>query len=298
MHPDQTRLPMKIKLKFATLGLPVLLALNAQSSIAFAQGSLTPPGPPAATMLSLSQVEPRTPVDCTHTPPAGAFEFYINQSGSYYLTASIVGTNGKDGIGIAGNNVDLDLNGFSLIGSTNSGDGIYIYNTDTNVTIRNGNIHNWATGSGRGINCQGFNVNLEHLNVSANSIGMQCLNSVVIRDCAVNDNVHNGIEIDGSDSVVIGNECIGDNSGNASGFAAIYVSGCNNRIEDNHVTESGPLGNGIDVINSSQVTNNIIVKNSVEGGGANNYFIGTTYNDLGPIGNASTNISPWANISH
>jgi hypothetical protein len=263
-----------------------------------AQGSLTPPGPPAAAMLALSQVEPRTPVDSTHTPAAGAFEFYINQSGSYYLTASIVGTNGKDGVGIGANNVVLDLNGFSLLGSTNSSEGIFIYNTCTNVAVCNGNIYNWATGSGRGIDSQGFSVDLEHLNVSANSIGMQCLSSVVIRDCVVNDNVDYGIELNGSDSLVIGNECIGNNSGDASGVAAIYVTGSNNRIENNHITGSGVLGNGIYVSNSSQVTNNIIVKNSVEGGGANNYSIGTSYNDVGPIGDASTNTSPWGNISH
>jgi hypothetical protein len=263
-----------------------------------AQGSLTPSGPPAASMLTLSQIEPRTPVDAIHTPGVSAFEYYINQSGSYYLAASIVGTNGKDGIGISANNVDLDLNGFSLVGSTNSSEGIYIYNTCTNVTVRNGNIYNWATGIGRGIDAQGFAIDLEHLNVSANVIGMQCLSSVVVRDCIVNDNIDYGIELSGSDSLVIGNECVGNNAGNSSIFAAISISGSNNRIENNHITGSGVLGNGISVVNSPQVTNNIIVKNSVEGGGANNYSISTSYNDVGPIGNATTNASPWANFSH
>jgi hypothetical protein len=272
--------------------------LMQQLSTCYAQGSLTPPGAPAPTMKSLDQVEPRTPVDAVHTPAAGAFEFYINQPGSYYLTTNIGGVSGKDGIGIAGNNVTLDLNGFALLGGSGTEEGIYIYNTCTNITVRNGNVSGWSTGFGRGIDSQGNNVTLEHLTVFANGIGMQCLNSLVVRDCTISENNTFGIELNCSDSLVIGNKLVGNNVANMAGEGAIYITGSNNRIEDNHVTESGPAGNGIVIPNSTSFTNNIVIKNSVEGGGANNYSINTNYNDVGPIGNASTNTSPWGNISH
>src|SRR5450631_3519420 len=143
-----------------------------------AQGSLTPPGAPAPTMKSLDQVEPRTPVDTNNTPGNVSFEFYINQPGSYYLTAKIVGVSGKSGIGISANNVTLDLNGF-LVQGVSSGlvNGIFTYNTCTNITIRNGTISGWN----RGANSYANSEVLEHLIVYANDYGIQCGNSVAIR---------------------------------------------------------------------------------------------------------------------
>jgi hypothetical protein len=291
---------MKARSRYLLIALAwlALATLGSQVSTAFAQGSLTPPGAPAPTMKSLDQIEPRTPVDAVHTPGVSLFMFYINQPGSYYLTTNIVGVSGKDGIGIAGNNVTLDLNGFTLLGGSGTEEGIYIYNTCTNITVRNGNVSGWSTGFGRGIDSQGNNVTLEHLTVFANGIGMQCLNSLVVRDCTISENNIFGIELNCSDSLVIGNKLVSNNVANMPGDGAIYITGSNNRIENNHVTESGPAGNGILVFNSSSITNNIVIKNSVEGGGANNYSINTNYNDVGPIGSASTNTSPWGNISH
>jgi parallel beta-helix repeat protein len=121
---------------------------------------------------------------------------------------------------------------------------------------------------------------------------------MVIRDCTISENNTFGIELDSSDSLVIGNNLAGNNAANMPGEGAIYITGSNNRIENNHVTGSGPAGNGILIFNSSSITNNVVIKNSVEGGGANNYSINTNYNDVGPIGSASTNTSPWGNISH
>src|SRR5947208_16830687 len=70
--------------------LAVLYALCPLSST-FAQGSLTPPGPPTPTFKTLQQVEPRTPIDATHTPGEGDNQFVINSPGSYYLTGNITG---------------------------------------------------------------------------------------------------------------------------------------------------------------------------------------------------------------
>ena len=81
---------------------------------AFAQGSLTPPGPPAPTMKRLDEVEPRMNLQATPAP-AGVdttnpdYHFIINQPGSYYLSAKVAVTK-NNGIQINVEGVTLDLN--------------------------------------------------------------------------------------------------------------------------------------------------------------------------------------------
>src|SRR3954465_10824768 len=85
-----------------------ILCLSAVPLCALAQGSLTPPSAPGATMKSLDQIEARTPVDATHTPGDLSAEFIISQPGSYYLTTNLVGVGGTYGVVINTNNVTLD----------------------------------------------------------------------------------------------------------------------------------------------------------------------------------------------
>lgn len=59
-----------------------------------AQGALTPPGSPAATMRTLDQVQPRTPL-----ATAGVT---ISAPGSYYLTGNLNGNGTSAGLTIAG----------------------------------------------------------------------------------------------------------------------------------------------------------------------------------------------------
>ena len=68
----------------------ILLALPASPfDTCFGQGSLTPPGAPAPTMKTLSQIEPRIIINAAGTPGDSSNLFNITQPGSYYLTTNI-----------------------------------------------------------------------------------------------------------------------------------------------------------------------------------------------------------------
>lgn len=184
---------MKNKLNFTGAGLMLALfsSLGLQPSIAQAQGNLTPPGAPAPMMLTLSQIEPRTPVDATHTPGNGMAEFVISQPGSYYLTANIVGISSEHGIDILTNNVTLDLNGFSPLGTGSSGSaGIAISNGCISATVRNGTISGWPLFA---VSSYAGNATFDHLNISQNHYGLYVYAPSVIRDCAVGGNSEAGI---------------------------------------------------------------------------------------------------------
>ncbi len=275
-----------------------LLAVSsffATATIAFAQGSLTPPGAPAPIMKSLDQIEARTPISY-----AG---FVITSPGSYYLTTNLTGFSSvfSKGITISSGNVTLDLNGFTVQGVSGSASGIYISGAYTNIVVRNGIVTGWG-GNGVTWNYPTLpapqNIVLEHLIVTANSsYGIAIANGCVVSECSVLNNQNIGIFVDGDNSLIIGNTLVGNNVANSSSWAGISIVGSNNRIEGNHVTGSGAAGYGIYIINYGTSLNNIIIRNSVAGGGANNYSIAPG-NDLGPVGSAATATSPWANISH
>lgn len=282
---------------------------------AFGQGALTPPGTPAPTMKTLDQIEPRTPVDAVHTPSASGIQYFITQSGSYYLTTNIVGESGDIGIYVSASNVTLDLNGFSVLGASGAFFGVDLGSGLANITVRNGTVSGWSTEPGIYNNAQ--RVTLENLHLIGNGTGIYSLNDTVIRQCVASDNFLNGISIGNNSTVndclvesngyngiavigpaggniVSGNLVCGNNTNNSLGNCGINITSSNNRIEANHVTGTGIGGYGILV---SGATNNIVVRNSVEGSGTNDYSISAT-NDVGPIGNVSTNNSPWGNISH
>jgi parallel beta-helix repeat protein len=229
-----------MKTKFRRLCIaPALLAfsiLNSQLATVFAQGSLTPPGAPAPTMLTLNQIEPRTPVDAAHTGSGGSSEFLITQPGSYYLTTNVVGVSGENGINISANNVTLDLNGFSVQGISGVWSGVYIHAGYANVTVRNGNISGWGTSSPySGVECYANNVILERLKVSANHYGIYLDSSGVVRDCNCYNNTGIGIQV---------------NAGKVSGCEALNNGSTGIYVITGTVSDCDALNNasyGIDV---------------------------------------------------
>jgi hypothetical protein len=279
----------------------LLLSAFAVQLSARAQGSLTPPGPPAPTMKSLDQVEPRTPVDADHTPGDVNSVFNITQAGSYYLTTNVVGVASKSGIQILASHVVLDLNGFSLFGAGTSLSGILIAGTASNVVVRNGVIHGWPNNNS-GIGCSARNVVLERLTVTGSSFGISVVSNTVVRDCTVSGNAQAGIYVSGAGCWILNNQSVGNNTLNVGSIGSIHITGPGNRVEGNQVVANGPTGYGIYVPSSSGTTNNLVIRNSVVGGGANNIIFGT--NQLvGPLINITstsiiTNANPWANFAY
>ena len=118
-------------------------------------GPLDPPGPPGSPeteMKNLNEIEPRNIID--------SLPYRITNSGSYYATANLVGTNGH-GIVIDASYVTLDLNGFAIVGATNAqwwepapastNIGVNIPEIQDDIKIRNGAIRHWGQNGIRGI---------------------------------------------------------------------------------------------------------------------------------------------------
>ncbi|MDB6068058.1 MAG: hypothetical protein JWR26_4266 [Pedosphaera sp.] len=179
-----------------------------QTSV-FAQGSLIPPGAPAPTMITLSQIQPRTPIT-----NSGAVT--ISASGAYYLTTNISVSSGT-AVTITANNVTLDLNGFTISSTetpATGSSGILLGGTGvgrTNIFFSNGFIsssgitNNGTTtyggnGFAYGIYSPASLVNVHVSNVSISgclTFGIYLSNTgTLVESCTVNNVGNTGINAD------------------------------------------------------------------------------------------------------
>jgi parallel beta-helix repeat protein len=199
------------RLPFGQVGtaLAVIAAIYTLPDSLFAQGSLTPPGPPAPTMLTLQQIgakldqidtkaaamdaklEKRTPVDATHTPGDSNYEFVITQPGSYYLTGNLAVAK-ANGILINAEDVTLDLNGFEISRTSGTGgNGIEIPNLSHRARIHNGSLKGFAFGIQTLQSAGNFanGCSFQHLSVSVcSSTGILAGDGAVIDSCRASQN--------------------------------------------------------------------------------------------------------------
>ncbi|HEV2454306.1 MAG TPA: hypothetical protein VGY98_08595 [Verrucomicrobiae bacterium] len=164
--------------------LAMVPAFSLQPLALRAQGALTPPGAPAPTMLTLSQIEPRTPISFSPS------QIVINQPGSYYLTTNLT-VIGGNAIVIAANNVTLDLNGFTIFSTSATPSGMAIQLGSgggiTNVTILNGHITSGITNSAGGVyGGGGFYYGIQYFSPSYN---------ILVKDVSVIGCYYNGINL-------------------------------------------------------------------------------------------------------
>ena len=160
----------------------------------FAQGTLTPPGPPAPTMKTLDQIASTgIAINAINTPGDSSNQFIINTPGHYYLTGNITGVNGKRGILLNSDDITIDLNGFQMRGVAGSGVGISDGGVNRgNVTICNGKIVSWGFS---GIYLQAsFDSIIHDLIVTNNGqYGITCGDDCNIRDCVIRDNAFSNV---------------------------------------------------------------------------------------------------------
>lgn len=255
------------------------------SATVFAQGSLTPPGPPAPLMKTLHEVEPRIPV--TNLP------FTISRPGSYYVTTSLTGVASQCGITIAVDSVTLDLNGFELRGVAGSHHGIWVSGTRRSIAICNGSVRDWGW---RGVDASaaqnsrligltaytnGWGLNYSGLAIGSRSIVRDCVveanayhgisagegcmlggcvagyngvdgvaagDGCRVNDCAMSHNTADGLQV-ANGCRVTGNTC--DYNGSGGDGAGIHATGSDNRIEGNSATDND---RGIDVDSGAGAT--------------------------------------------
>lgn len=79
-------------------------------------------------------------------PGSGRAAFTLAGAGSYYLSENVLAAAGQNGIEITGDNIDLDLQGYSVIGAQDAPAGTGILVTGQNVTIYDGSVVGFVNG--------------------------------------------------------------------------------------------------------------------------------------------------------
>lgn len=177
------------------------LAMLVTGAVLYA-GPLNPPaGPVTSTGRTLDEIYNRIPaVGASDGRTPISATGIITAPGSYVLTANISVTSGN-GLAITADNVTIDLNGFSISSTANTGSGIQVNSNSQRLVVRNGTV----SGFGVGVNIASFvdSVILEDLLVrSAKTTGITSTatntKSVHVRRCTVLDTGATTVAADGN----------------------------------------------------------------------------------------------------
>jgi hypothetical protein len=239
---------MKIQHNLLTLAL--LVSAFSLPLAAFSQGSLTPPGAPAASMKSLDQVYARLD---SRTAITNASSLYvINVPGSYYLTTNLTVSSGA-GIYINASGVTLDLNGFTISSTLASAlyFGIMLNTPLSDVTIVNGHIRSGVTNNGSGVySGSGFGTGIGYPSIPPTN--------VIVSKVSVSGVLFNGISL-GTGNATVVEACTVTTAGSvgisASTIKDSVATDCFNAISGDQVADCSGIGDGNGVIASAVAQN-------------------------------------------
>lgn len=242
-------------------------------------GDLEPPGPPSSTMRTLEEVEPR--VDVATLPGSADAVHVISEPGSYYLTGNIKGQSGKDAIRIECDYVQIDLNGYSVIGVPGSDRGINVILPGEGIIIRNGIVRDFDQDGiyAAGLGEQGTRaVRLHNLVFVNNQRGANVGFGALVTDSVAVKNRGTGFFVDGYGATFI--RCVSqENLQDGFWGQGRYL------VKDSHIHDNG--GNGLFSYRELTIKDSRIAHNGSWGIYArwNSHIVGNTfeYNTTGGI---------------
>ncbi|MGD0743888.1 MAG: right-handed parallel beta-helix repeat-containing protein [Verrucomicrobiota bacterium] len=185
------------------------LFITALAPAVFGQGALTPPGAPAPTFKTLTQVEPRT--DVLRLPGSPTSTYVITAPGSYYLSTNLIGFAFTNGITVLADHVTIDLRGFAIIGAGQFGgnaNAIVASVPTVDLRVLNGTITSW---SGEGVSAQ-FSKNGKLEDLITTAIGRSAFHlgdGWIVNDCLVQSNC---FYAGGTPAIYAGNHCAVESS--------------------------------------------------------------------------------------
>lgn len=292
---------MKSNLRKILFGLSLFGGISLPLDRVMAQGSLTPPGVPSATMKTLDQVEPRTKIS--------SLPFVITNSGSYYLAGNLNGGGSGAGVLIQASGVTIDLRNFSIQNCTI---GISAAAGLQNISVQNGLVRNCVGAGldlGVALRCSVANVIAAENGGTGIAVGSGSVVSLStasantgpgfflgdgseIFNCVAQSNRIDGIELS-KDCLAHENDCSANGNGSAN-QGGIVLFGNGSRAEGNNCSRNNGFG-----IRATG-TNNLIVRNTACGNITSDFSIAAG-NHYGQVqvnpGDAFGSGNPWANFS-